>query len=616
MRAKLIQANSIKIPLADKSVQTCVTSPPYYGLRDYGEGDQIGLEQTLAEYIENMCLVFDEVWRVLRDDGTVWLNLGDSYAGSWGASGHRKELDGGESMQREKNTEYFQRGGYENHRSTPPTANAKGFKPKDLMGVPWRVAFALQERGWCLRSEIIWKKPNPMPESVTDRPTKAHEQIFLLCKSTYTGRGYPARRWDRTDARWMGLLIETEGSFICRRYTHNRSTPQHAAGVTVANTDLGLLEEARRIAGCGSILEREGTNLPIYYLQWTTKDAANIAWEIYPHLFKKKRQAKALLYLESRRDNANKGKRTDIYKKDGRHFYLREEEVELRDRIFETVKSLNQYEEVDDSWIPEPHEGKWKPNKYYYDADAIREKSTTHENRPHGIVRDREWEYDSKQAVLRSQRDSFKRTNAKEPVEKSPMKRPDRREDNWNTNYRNKRTVWTVTTKPYKGAHFATFPPDLIEPCILAGTSEKGQCPECGAPWERVVEKTKSYDHTTTKDGKSKDGPYATQTGSGAGSHDIRHGVYSASETKGWKPTCSHEHEPVPQIVLDPFGGSGTTAQVSQAHGRIGVCLDLSWEYLQLARERCGIKQMADWQNGKKPVDSKVDDLPLFQNLD
>jgi DNA modification methylase len=117
------------------SVQTCITSPPYWGLRDYGQDDQIGLEQTPDEYVEQLCLVFDEVWRVLANDGTLWLNLGDSY------------LD------------------------------------KSLAGTPWQVAFALKARGWYLRSEIIWHKPNPMPESVTDRPTKSHEHIFLLTKS-------------------------------------------------------------------------------------------------------------------------------------------------------------------------------------------------------------------------------------------------------------------------------------------------------------------------------------------------------------------------------------------------------------------------------------------------
>jgi DNA modification methylase len=147
------------------SVQTCITSPPYWGLRDYGENDQIGLEQTPDEYVEQLCLVFDEVWRVLADDGTLWLNLGDSYAGN----NSRASNNG--------------RAGFGNEREGVFTKTGDGLKTKDLVGIPWRVAFALQARGWYLRSEIIWHKPNPMPESVTDRPTKSHEHIFLLSKS-------------------------------------------------------------------------------------------------------------------------------------------------------------------------------------------------------------------------------------------------------------------------------------------------------------------------------------------------------------------------------------------------------------------------------------------------
>ena len=136
--------------LPGKSVHCCVTSPPYYGLRDYGVDGQIGLEQTPEEYVSELVGVFREVKRVLRDDGTVWLNLGDSYSGST----HTSKL-----------------------------SKIEGLKPKDLIGIPWRVAFALQADGWYLRQDIIWQKNNPMPESVRDRCTKSHEYIFLLSKS-------------------------------------------------------------------------------------------------------------------------------------------------------------------------------------------------------------------------------------------------------------------------------------------------------------------------------------------------------------------------------------------------------------------------------------------------
>jgi DNA modification methylase len=164
------------------SVQTCVTSPPYWGLRDYGEPGQLGLEATPAEYVARMVEVFSEVRRVLRDDGTLWLNLGDSYAAARGGTYQPAETLAGGIGGKMPNGEITNRGrsgGYSPSRD----AQAIGLKHKDLVGIPWRVAFALQDAGWYLRSDIIWAKPNPMPESVTDRPTKSHEYLFLLTKS-------------------------------------------------------------------------------------------------------------------------------------------------------------------------------------------------------------------------------------------------------------------------------------------------------------------------------------------------------------------------------------------------------------------------------------------------
>lgn len=158
-----------KIP--EKSVNTVVTSPPYWGLRDYGVDGQIGLEKTPEEYIAKLVNVFREVWRVLRDDGTLWLNLGDSYiANKTGNPLSGSTLEGGKLTQIMASKRLDKKPG-------------NGLKLKDLIGIPWRVALALQADGWYLRSDIIWAKPNPMPESVTDRPTKAHEYLFLLAKS-------------------------------------------------------------------------------------------------------------------------------------------------------------------------------------------------------------------------------------------------------------------------------------------------------------------------------------------------------------------------------------------------------------------------------------------------
>ncbi len=343
------------------SVHTVVTSPPYWGLRDYGHGDQLGLDPTPEEYVANMVAVFREVRRVLRDDGTLWLNLGDSYAASSNTGGTASIQGSRKRM-----------GAMTSKGHGIPT----GLKPKDLVGIPWRVAFALQADGWYLRSDIIWSKPNPMPESVTDRPTKAHEYLFLLAKS----------------------------------------------------------------------------------------------------------------------------------------------------------------------------------ERYYFDADAVREPLNP-ENVAH---HDR---YSSRPVVGRGPN-------------------PDRNDGGgttqggvgYNPAGRNIRSVWTIATQPYPGAHFATFPPKLVEPCILAGTSERGVCPECGAPWRRVVERV----------GAEVKAPRSAY-GHGAGRNDGGRSqlVGAATSTTGWRPTCAHADTPtVPGVVLDPFGGSGTTAMVAQHLGRRAVLIELNPDYI------------------------------------
>ena len=157
--------------LPDRSIQCVVTSPPYWGLRDYGSDGQLGLEETPEEYVKNMVKVFREVKRVLRNDGTLWLNLGDCYG--------RQQGKGFNTNKREGGTNRIQ----EMQKTSGDIKVKTNLPPKNLVGIPWRLAFALQSDGWYLRQDIIWHKPNPMPESVTDRCTKAHEYIFLLSKS-------------------------------------------------------------------------------------------------------------------------------------------------------------------------------------------------------------------------------------------------------------------------------------------------------------------------------------------------------------------------------------------------------------------------------------------------
>ena len=168
--------------LSDGSVNMCVTSPPYYGLRDYGVEGQVGIEQSPDEYIARLVAVFDEVYRVLANDGTLWLNIGDSYAGS-GKGPMTLSANG-------KSRDVFDM----QNRIYEVPKKWKGIKPKDMIGIPWMLAFALRERGWYLRSDIIWHKINCLPESIKDRPTKCYEHIFLLAKSPHYYYDYMAIR--------------------------------------------------------------------------------------------------------------------------------------------------------------------------------------------------------------------------------------------------------------------------------------------------------------------------------------------------------------------------------------------------------------------------------------
>lgn len=193
--------------LPDNSVNCCITSPPYWGLRDYGVDGQIGLEKSPEEYVAQMVAVFHEVKRVLCEDGTCWLNLGDSYAGH--------NLPGWRPGNENKNKGASNKNG---------VGYVKGCKPKDIIGIPWRVAFALQADGWFLRQDIIWHKPNPMPESVTDRCTKAHEYVFLLSKSS-------AYYYDFEAVQEVSLTNEEHEHWTNKEYNQTMLANKQAKGI-------------------------------------------------------------------------------------------------------------------------------------------------------------------------------------------------------------------------------------------------------------------------------------------------------------------------------------------------------------------------------------------------
>jgi site-specific DNA-methyltransferase (adenine-specific) len=340
--------------LESDSVQCCVTSPPYWGLRDYGVEGQIGLEKTPQDYVRVMVEVFEEVHRVLKPDGTCWINLGDSYCstapGTMGDKLNQRGILAGVSDRRA-----------EGSRKVRPQTPA-GLKPKDLVGIPWRVAFALQEAGWWLRSDIIWAKANCMPESVTDRPTRSHEYLFLLTKNS--------RYYYDAEAIKEPCIYDVDGTgTTARKACASANLKSHPSA------------------------ERAG---------------------IRPAGFK----------------DAEKFNGKDAEKFNGKH------------------------------------------------ADKQRGHSRRHDG-----FNDR-WDKMEREGQC--------------------------------TGMRNKRDVWTVAPANYPEAHFATFPPDLIKPCILAG-SRPGD------------------------------------------------------------------------VVLDPFGGSGTTGQVALELGRKAILIELNPVYAKLIEKRCHI---------------------------
>jgi DNA modification methylase len=324
MPIQLIQGDCLEEikKLPDQSVQCCVTSPPYYGLRDYGMDGQIGLEQTPEEYVAKLVEIFREVRRVLKDDGTLWLNLGDSYAHSLRQAG---EEHAGELSRKSKG---IIKEGYR--------PLQEGYKEKDLIGIPWMVAFALRDDGWWLRSDIIWNKTNPMPESVQDRPMKSHEYIFLFSKN-----GGKSLIWKAADTE---------------EWSYNPDISEK------------LFDDDNKK----------------YVPRWKGYDY------YYDNI--------AIL------EPANFDGRKDTY-----------------------CKGSNKYKNGTQTFAKEAHE-RW-PNKIrgFKTKDQLEDQNPQH----HGNDIDCYYQ-DGLPA-------------------------------------RNKRDVWTISTQPYKEAHFATYPQKLIEPCILAG---------------------------------------------------------------------------------------------------------------------------------------------------
>ena len=439
--------------LPDESVHCVVTSPPYWGLRDYGVAGQLGLESTPQEYVERMVAVFEEVRRVLRDDGTLWCNLGDSYT-----SGGRKERDPGQSkIHPAYDGDAFVDG---LRPGTPP-----GLKPKDLVGIPWRVAFALQADGWYLRQDIIWSKPNPMPESVTDRCTKAHEYIFLLAKGQWVSR--VVQFTDIEGERFhLGQYIGSQKPAV--------REPITTFCIALASTIFDNTQAQHNFS------------LPPFYAEeWKKCPDGSDSQFVRHHPTVGRLAGLSARFLSAQATTKEfmqefDGLRLDLG--DGDKFLIGRGEPEgalapAVDCNSDGAVTVHDSGQICEFKFRHGQAIIRRPSgcSYYFDADAI-----TTEAAPSSIER-------LSQPTLSEQEGSARvpgKTNGNMKAVFGGRKKHagygtrihsgNEDQGNYVKNGVNKRSVWTVTTQPFKEAHFATFPPALIEPCILAGCPEGG----------------------------------------------------------------------------------------------------------------------------------------------
>lgn len=544
----LVNATARSIPLRDRAIHMLAMSPPYYGLRDYEvEGSDwpqiefipmaglpsltvpawfgcLGAEPDPLMFVAHIVHIMREGGRVLRDDGTLWLNFGDSYVGGKGKSGHadpekqKKRIEDGESF----STIHAHVGG---SGETLPTDNREmikktGLKPKDMMGIPWRVAFALQADGWYLRSEIVWAKGNPMPESVNG--------------------------W-----RWERHRIQVE------------KTEQATNSFQV-----GAYGSTKQGAGVASRAQREA-----YYAAEGKPMAARDGAEL------KDRSDKKIDCPGCEKCQANDG------------YVLRY-----------------------GSWRPSSsHEHVFlfsKTERYFCDKDAVteplQESSIERISQPNfenqtGGDKDYGLNGVNTSRSMRKTLENFSKSVTFGGNKADGYGRTVYSGNEWDPeidNGRNKRDVWNVNTLPYSGAHFATWPPALVEPMIKAGTSERGVCVTCGAPWVRVIHKSEPVPRP---DNPNPVIPYTANSGMSQGTGETTLHKTRETKTEGWRPSCAcDDTTAVPAIVLDMFVGSGTTLQVARQLGRSGIGLDLSFHYLkENAKTRLSLDLVEALENGQ-----------------
>lgn len=706
MNLAIIQGDALEClaRMTSASVQCCVTSPPYWGLRDYGVAGQLGLEKTPEEYVAKMVAVFREVRRVLRDDGVLFLNLGDSYA----ASGM-----GGNPEESEYRKQATNAGSLIHGRKAPA-----GLKPKDLCGIPWRVAFALQADGWYLRQDIIWclsggtwlyvktetsgvclmtvkdmarLKPQWVQlwngkewvylAGMSKSKRKGDEIEIVLrsgeriaCIPTHrfpSSRGlveagqlavgdslrrcrlpepYPAEsNFMGNDAAWLAGLYLAEGSRSgdtiqisghakeADRWNKVEKTVRHYGGTAtrsivgntmniriygrILNAIIDELVSGRTAhdKGFSPTVWRHSDNfiesMMMGYLGgdgcW---DFRNRRWRLgFCRNYNLERDIRTAccrlgwaltLNLSS---VAYKGKRVPTFRGELRvdqcgHFNQKSKDeivairmARCRDvydigvhgdpHLFALASGIlthnskpNPMPESVTDRCTKAHEYIFllsKSERYYYDQEAVKEEAV-YPGQGGPSIGHITYNQPGSRRLSKDENLTIRGTT------------------------RNRRSVWTITTKPYSEAHFATFPPELPKLCILAGTSARGCCSNCGAPWERVVD----YSGETKREIQYRVGESPKNPGAQGLNHAGAHGGNTrVATTTGWVPACTCGEYgacatddmthcgTVPCTVLDPFAGSGTTGQVAIELGRKAVLIELNPKYADLIRQRTDVTQ-------------------------
>lgn len=451
----------------DGSFNCCISSPPYWALRDYGVDGQLGLEKTFEEYIDKLCTIYDEVKRVLRDDGTCWVNLGDTY--------NNVTPDARDKIRWPKQS----RNDHTPNNRVPPA----NIKAKSLCLIPQRFAIEMVNRGWILRNVIIWHKPNPKPSSAKDRFTVDFEYIFFFVKAKE--KSNDIKQWldkplAKYDATWFAAMLDAEGTIGINQHQVKGKQNRYTAYLSIANSNRQILEKCQKLVGFGNIYERkQDGHCRMYDWRIGNHRVSAVLAEIYPYLIAKQEQAKVAIALQktNHRRGSPKGSNRGSA-------FMTKEELQYKHKLYELIKSLNQ-KQIESSGLPEPNLNRMGGcEKYWFEPQYEPYLTESNAERPR-MGQGNQTKYKQKRAEgMGGAGTSWKGHSGNLKADGSQIGNP--------ALGRNKRTVWTIPTQSFPEAHFATFPEKLVEPMIKAGCPEF-VCTKCGKARVPIYEPSEQY---------------------------------------------------------------------------------------------------------------------------